>query len=629
MNHQHKQTPQVLPTPHGMRPPRGRVGVTVIAACGGNFLELESTWLSNGFVNIWHMQGTGVQLSPETRPFLIGAAIGSGLVAQAAERGGADFVLALNAGRLRTRGLPSVTSMLPLGDANAEVVEFARREIAPQIDLPVYAGLSVFDAPAALDQALDNLAAGGVRGIVNFPTAAHHAGEVRRTLEAAGRGFAAEMDMLRHAATRGFATLAYIKTEEEAQIAASIGPKMICINFGWNAGGRLTELVPDVSINEAILRARTIVRRLARDAPQTVVLMEGGPVVHPRQVAEICAEAGTQGYVGGSTFDRLPIEDAVYDRALAFKSAARARRVERRLDDRLLHLAAKQGLVGPSGALENVLRRLSGLAEQGGHIVIAGKPGTQRHAAAQLFLALAGLDLQLTILDPQEQGGFETGVRLFGRGADRAGLLEEADGGVLRIENPGALEARWQRKLARFLDTGSVTRYRGRTAISPRPTVLAVTDASLAALEKQGRLLPELSARLAPREVVMPSLTERREDIPALLEWVTAQAGGQFEFGPSALGFLMRAELPRGVSDLRHLAEKLTASETRGSLSAVDLDPFLALPRAAGGQLDSMSAERASILDALRRHAFNRTAASREMGITRKTLYNRMKRHGL
>jgi predicted TIM-barrel enzyme len=563
------------------------------------------------------------------RPFLLGAAIGSGLVARAAERGGADFILALNAGRLRTRGLPSVASMLPLGDANAEVAEFARREIAPQIELPVYAGLSVFDAPEELDRTLRLLAGGEVAGVVNFPTAVHYTGEVRRTLEAAGRGFAAEMEMLRRAASLGLATLAYVKTDREAEMAARVAPGMVCINFGWNAGGRLTELVPDVSINEAILRARTIARRLVRDAPQTAVLIEGGPVVHPLQVAEICAEAGTHGYVGGSTLDRLPIEDAVYDRALAFKSAARARRPGRRLDARLREMAGALGLVGPSEALESALDRVSGLAAQGGHVVISGQPGTQRHAAARLFLALAGLEERLTILDAEEQPAFETGVRLFGRGVARTGLLEEADGGALRIEPLGALEARWQRKLARFLDVGSVTRYRGRVAIAPRPTVLALSDRPLAALAQHRLLVPELAARLAPREVVMPSLAERREDLPALVEWLTAQGGGRFELGPSALGLLMRVELPRNVSDLRHLVEALTASGARGTLGAVDLDPLLALPRMSGGEPDGAAAERAWILDTLRRHAFNRTAAAREMGIARKTLYNRMKRHGL
>jgi transcriptional regulator of acetoin/glycerol metabolism len=91
----------------------------------------------------------------------------------------------------------------------------------------------------------------------------------------------------------------------------------------------------------------------------------------------------------------------------------------------------------------------------------------------------------------------------------------------------------------------------------------------------------------------------------------------------------MRADLPRNVSDLRHVVEALSAAGAQGTLGAVDLDLVLALPRAEGDATDSDAAERAWILDTLRRHAFNRTAAAREMGIARKTLYNRMKRHGL
>lgn len=567
--------------------------------------------------------------APIDRPFLLGAAIGSGLVARAAERGGADFVLALNAGQIRGRGLPSVASMLPLGDTNADMIEIARRDIAAQIHVPVYAGLTVFEPPARLSQDLRRLAASDVAGVVNFPTVVHYSGEVRRSLEAAGCGFEAEMAMLAQAAALGLSTLAYVTTDAEARAAARIAPDMICVNFGWNAGGRLTELVPDVSINEAILRARTIARSLAQEAPETAVLIEGGPVVHPRQVAEICAEAGTRGYVGGSTLDRLPIEDAVYDRALAFKSAARARRPERPRDARLRRLEEAAGLVGPSQALEEALARLARSAASGGHLVISGPPGTQRHAAARVWLARAGLEGRLSILDVEEQPAFETGIRLFGRGTERAGLLEETDGAALQIEPLRALEPRWQRKLARFLDRGAYTRYRGRVAIAPRPTLVFLSDLPIATLAARGRIVPELSARLAPREIVMPGLTERREDVPDLLEWLIAQAGGSFELGPSALGLLMRAELPRHVSDLRHLVDALTASGAQGTLGAVDLDPVLALPRRDGEGASSRAAERAWILDALRRHAFNRTAAAREMGISRKTLYNRMRRHGL
>jgi predicted TIM-barrel enzyme len=567
--------------------------------------------------------------APPDRPFLLGAAIGSGLVARAAERGGADFVLALNAGQIRERGLPSVASSLPLGETNADMIRIAGRDIAAQIDVPVYAGLTVFGPPARLADDLSALVASEVTGVVNFPTVVHYSGEVRRSLDAAGWGFAAEMDMLAEAARRGLSTLAYVTTEAEARAAARIAPDMICINFGWNAGGRLTELVPDVSLNEAILRARTIARRLAREVPGTPVLIEGGPVVNPRQVAEICAEAGTQGYVGGSTLDRLPIEDAVYDRALAFKSAARARRPGRLQDARLRGVAEAAGLVGTSEALEDVLTRLARGAEGGGHLLISGPPGTQRHAAARVWLALAGREGRVSILDAEEQPAFETGVRLFGRGSARAGLLEQADGGALQIEPLRALEPRWQRKLARFLDRGSYTRYRGRAALAPRPMLVVLSDMPIAALAARGRIVPDLAARLAPCEIVMPGLSERREDVPDIVDWLIGRARGGFELGPSGLGLLMRAELPRHVSDLRHLVDALVASGARGTLGAVDLEPILTLPGSAAGDDDSRVAERAWILDTLRRHAFNRTAAAREMGVARKTLYNRMKRHGL
>lgn len=561
--------------------------------------------------------------------FLLGAAIGTGLLARACERGGADFVLALNAGVVRARGLPSVASMLPLGDANAQVVDVARREIATQVAIPVHAGLSVFPGADAVARDLRRLARSRVAGVVNFPTVVHFDGAPRAALESAGLGFDAEVAMLADAAALGLATLAYVKTEAEAERAARIAPTMICINFGWNAGGRLTELLPDVSINEAVLRARTIARRLARIAPGTRVLIEGGPVVHPRQVAEVCAAAGTQGYVGGSTLDRLPIEDAVYDRALAFKSAARARAETARLPARLRRSAADVGLVGPSAALEAVLTRIAALAQGHGHIVVSGAPGTQRHAAARLFAVLAGLEPRLSVLNIEEQPQFETGIRLFGRGAERAGLLEAADGGALQLEPLGALAPRWQRKLARFLDRGTLTRYLGRVALRPVPRLIMLSDAPLARLRAQRRIVPELADRLAAREVIMPGLDARRTDVPNLVEWLIAGQGARFALGPSAMGLLMRAALARHVADLRAVIEALEAAGATGTLGAVDLDGVMALPRPSEAPVDSAGSERAWILDALRRHGFNRTAAARALGIGRKTLYNRMRRHGL
>src|SRR5690606_21713990 len=68
--------------------------------------------------------------------FIIGAAIGSGTTALAAERGGADLLLAINAGRLRSMGAPSIACMLPILDAGKLTAEFARREVLTQCTAP-------------------------------------------------------------------------------------------------------------------------------------------------------------------------------------------------------------------------------------------------------------------------------------------------------------------------------------------------------------------------------------------------------------------------------------------------------------------------------------------------------------
>src|SRR5271167_2299088 len=86
--------------------------------------------------------------------FLVAAAIGTGMAAQAAARGGADFLLALNAGRLRSMGEPSVASLLALRDTNRFVMEFAKAEIRPRTKLPVFIGLAAFDPLLDMDAML-------------------------------------------------------------------------------------------------------------------------------------------------------------------------------------------------------------------------------------------------------------------------------------------------------------------------------------------------------------------------------------------------------------------------------------------------------------------------------------------
>src|ERR1700722_7394723 len=135
--------------------------------------------------------------------FLVAAAIGTGMAAQAAARGGADFLLALNAGRLRSMGEPSVASLLALRDTNRFVMEFAKAEIRPRTKLPVFIGLAAFDPLLDMDAMLCSVRDAGFEGVANFPTTALIDGRFRRFLEASGFGMARERALLERAHAHG------------------------------------------------------------------------------------------------------------------------------------------------------------------------------------------------------------------------------------------------------------------------------------------------------------------------------------------------------------------------------------------------------------------------------------------
>ncbi len=570
---------------------------------------------------------------PGREPFLVGAAIGTGLVAQAAERGQADFLLALNVGRLRSMGLPSISSMLPFAAANDLVMDFVENELVRPTRIPVYVGLAVWEAEARLDARLAAIRAAGLAGVANFPTAVHYPEDAARALDTGGLGFGAELALLERARLHGHRVLVYVKTRAQAEQAARLEPELLCVNFGWNAGGRLTDLQPEVSIDEAILRATDIARVVRRRSPHTLCLIEGGPIVHPHQVAQICVESGMQGYIGGSTIDRLPIEDAVVDATLAFKSAGLARQRERGERANLLGHAAAVGLHGGSSVLVECLSRLRALADGRSPIVVTGPAGTQRHAALRFARREAGLrDEVATHLLVSDHAEPQLGMRLFGHGDGRQGLLIECDRRPLLIEPLEGLSRRWQRKLARLLSRGMVTPFRGNRAIATRPWLLCLSERPLAELHAEGSLIDELYGVLREREVRMPVLAERGEDLATIVTALCASRGLNLELTGSAIALLQRQAWPGNLPELERLLDRLRGAGVVGEVTAATLEPFLDDAQGKPGPTTPggiEAEEREWLLAALRRHAFNRTATASALGLSRKTLYNRMRRLGL
>ncbi len=550
---------------------------------------------------------------PRRGEILVGAAIGLGMTARAAADGGADFLLALSAGRLRVMGAPSLAAMLPIRDSNAFADEFARAEILDRVAIPVFFGAAACDPRHPLEAMLRRIRDAGYQGVTNFPTAIHHDGAFRAALERAGLGFGREVAMLRAARAMGLATLGYAKTREEVDAMLAAGVERVCLNFGWNSGG--SQGVPSgVPLDQAAERARRLFRHVRRRAPGTLCFVEGGPIVDPGHFLHVCEASRADGYVGGSTLDRLPLEMSVMQTTSAFKTAALFR------DSAAPEAADLPGLVGRSQAARQLAARIARLVATDLPILVEGEPGAGRTTIARAIHLASGRAGGLAFLDARD----DIAPRLFGEGGPSALLAQRQS--TLVIEHADALQPRLRARLADWIERGSFDRFARPGERAPRARLVLTHPPGGEAMARA------LSAQRLP----VPPLRERMEDLPILARAMLraaqrpdAQAAARppVQLEPTALRLLMVQTWP---GNLRQLSEVLTraameAVQGRVTLAAIEAQLGLASAPAAPEPAD----ERAWILDALRRHRFRRGETASFLGIARKTLYNRMRRLGL
>lgn len=532
----------------------------------------------------------------------VGAAIGLGMTARAAADGGADFLLVLNAGRLRVMGAPSVAAMLPIRDSNRFTDAFARSEILDRVTIPVFFGAAVCDPRTDLDVLLRQIQATGYHGVTNFPTAIHHDGAFRAALERAGLGFGREVDMLRRARRLGLTTLGYAKTRAEVGALLQAGVDRLCLNFGWNAGG--SQGVPGgVRLDDAAEQARRTFAMVRRRSPATRCFVEGGPIVDPAHMVQVCDASRADGYIGGSTLDRLPLEMAVMQTTSAFKTAALLRDEPDREPNRI------EGLLGRSLAARNLATRIARLVATDLPILIEGEAGAGRTTTARAMHRASGRTGGLTFLDARE----DIAGRLFGEA--RPGLLALAQSTVV-IEQADALTPSLLARLAEWIERGAFARFTTPPERPPRARLLLIHPPGGEAIARA----------LSAQRLVVPPLRDRLEDLP-LLARAMLHGAGRATLDPAALRLLMARPWPGNLRGLQELLLRAATEAQNGRIGADLLETLLG-PGTAGPAPEMMD-ERAWILDALRRHRFRRGETAVFLGIGRKTLYNRMRRLGL
>ena len=249
------------------------------------------------------------------------ALCGSGITAKFAARGGADLITTFNLAHFRMQGLSSMAGYLPIGDANHMTLELGERSILNVVtDCPVVAGLLGTDPTRDMPRFLAKVQAAGFDGVMNCPTIALIDGSFRRALEETGMGFSKEVAMLGEACRMGFFTKAFCTSPEEALAMAEAGVDNVIIHIGNSSGG-VVGSKSVVELDEAAGRAAAICDALAGSYGDCILTCHGGFLESPEDFKALLEREGRlDGYVGGSSAERFPIEKAVPEAARAFKA---------------------------------------------------------------------------------------------------------------------------------------------------------------------------------------------------------------------------------------------------------------------------------------------------------------------
>lgn len=245
---------------------------------------------------------------------------GTGISGKFAEAGGADMITTHILARFRMAGLSSMAGYLSIADANAVTLELGKRDLIPIIkETPVMAGLLGTDPTRNMDSFLDEIIAAGFSGLLNCPTIALIDGNFRQVLEETGLTFDKEVEMMAIAHGKGLYTKAFCATPEEAMKMLDAGCDNI-IAHGGNTSGGTTGSKTVTPLDAMVELVQNIIDMVKGKKPETLVTCHGGATVTPQDVQYLLDNTkGLDGYVGGSTAERLPVEKSITGAVKDFK----------------------------------------------------------------------------------------------------------------------------------------------------------------------------------------------------------------------------------------------------------------------------------------------------------------------
>jgi len=361
--------------------------------------------------------------------------------------------------------------------------------------------------------------------------------------------------------------------------------------------------------------------------------------------------------LGAFWFLEKPIQPSAL-RLLLERAASQSRLAEEteRLQRQLTYQGVLVDLVGSSPQMQQVFSLIRQVAPSKAAVLIAGESGTGKELVARAihhlsprrggpFVAINCAAMPETLME-SELFGHEKGA-FTGAVERRAGCFELAQHGTLLLDELAEMPVGTQAKLLRVLEDSRVRRLGGKTEISVDVRIIASTNKNLEDALSKGELREDLFYRLNVFRIDLPPLRGREDDIPLLVSSLIGLLNKKHgcrvtEAEPDVIEALMRHNWPGNVRELRNVLERAVIIAGEGSITTHHLPHDFGVPAGARvpvvvNEPDNVrlpvgttvgEAEKALIMLTLKHTKNNKTRAAEILGISLKTLFNKLKEYG-
>ncbi|MGA2420915.1 MAG: sigma-54 dependent transcriptional regulator [Candidatus Acidiferrum sp.] len=309
------------------------------------------------------------------------------------------------------------------------------------------------------------------------------------------------------------------------------------------------------------------------------------------------------------------------------------------------------GIIGTSANIQDVLRMIGRLKDTRTPVLICGESGTGKELVARAihfrgalaqtpFLAVDCGSLVPTLME-SELFGYEKGA-FTGAIKSKSGLFQAANGGTIFLDEIGELPLEMQAKLLRVLQEKEVRPVGSNEKVNVDVRVIAATNRDLEEAYRAGTFRKDLYFRLNVVTVQLPSLRERRSDIPMLTHHFLGRYahGAQTQVSAAAMKSLLQYDWPGNVRELENCVARAVALGDGKLIDVADLPPAIRTeqPDSPGTPLQDAAAlsttalaemERMTILRVFEQANGDKALAGKMLGISRATLYRKLKRYNI